>query len=1140
MITLAIKNKNLVSSVTATGKIISYTTVDNRECADFTSQSSISISESLIPYSNKAFTITASFKANKTTTSVQSFIKGSKIPFTITLVKATATTFYVKCATTANGQTRACQSDKAFAYGTWHSFELVLLENVFFFSVDGTPVGRRTFSALPTSAAVSTFVIGNGFTGQLESVTLSNTVSTANTTTEENLAAKGYREKDGKKEDLSYDGIDTGSLTNENVTVVSGSNCSYNRYSKGVIFWSPAYKSVWMSTAIFHRYLTVLESAAIGLPMADEAPADTNGSAYCIFDMGAIFKRGTTTYFMPSGILTEWTNSKAEGNELGFPSSDQYQITVESTNVCYMEFADAYIFEFKAASGLDSIVRLSKVAGEAYLKNYSTLGLIDETFDGYTSTTTLLTSVSRVEYTYIKCSKKVCCIQKKTTDNSTTSSSNVTSFNLSHEFFDYFAKTGGLDYQKKFGDYKYPLAPEKTRSDGISYLNCNGGVIVKYKNGNMYDFSLWKLILIRIAAGAINDGAGDNKAELYIETYLTRNGKKIVDGKRWPDYSKRTDGGTAFDIVYEGSVVDAAHPANTNVYYDLNTLQGEDTINLHIRVYDYDKHTSNDYLGSYTINLDITSGWGLVSDVLSSTQRLSYTKNNSGTSATYTQIYLMNTGKDNKNGYKNIKLDLSFKGKQEKVNVDDYFRKYGFWSIDNYKTESKISRTTFNSTFGAQTGDWYDWILHFWDNIWYEIVSDNFSGKEGQCFGLCTEAIRALNKKSAYTLPLNDWTFTKSRKNEHISSESQVESGFAETIRIKHTFQAGWAHINMLINKCVDGKMLIYSGVYKDIEATLKKDKYCLVNLCDGVSSGHTVLAYKCKDNRIYVADCNYPWWDSKASDKDASYISYNNISKPFHLSISNKNYSICYCTPYSIVSKYPRVPSWWDLTKKLFESVFLIGNFAANNLKEFIIFLATSDCEIESSGSTKFKAFDIPMPSTANGSGIGLKLYFAEANENANISIKNKGIATRSVAMISRKKMSTISITEQNKKFDFVLKGIRKGAPKLNLATSTTASSIKIADSTTLKPVQAFNSASIKKEIVTVKKLKFYLNKKTSTKSEIHCEGCSAITSTSQFIGKFTTPLAATKSARSLAANITGCSKCCSEITANLLKRSL
>ena len=65
-----------------------------------------------------------------------------------------------------------------------------------------------------------------------------------------------------------------------------------------------------------------------------------------------------------------------------------------------------------------------------------------------------------------------------------------------------------------------------------------------------------------------------------------------------------------FDIVYEGKV-SADNPNGVNVSYDTLLIRGGTHIFLNVEVWDFDQYNHDDYIRTYSFDLNINNGWGV-------------------------------------------------------------------------------------------------------------------------------------------------------------------------------------------------------------------------------------------------------------------------------------------------------------------------------------------------------------------------------------------------------------------------------------------------------------------------------------------------------------------------------------------------
>lgn len=1039
----------------------SITTNSSKKVVDLTKNGYVAIPEKSLPVA-KQFYASMSFYIDKSAGSSETLLSFSKIPLKIVLTKKTANTYGITAAMTIGGKSRSFESSLTIATQKWVKLEFILQEKEFVVLVDGKAFGRRYFLDAVSISSSTTTVLKIGTAKiLLETISFDSVIPTSLTSKLDELANSGFGEIDSKCQDLQLAKKNVGSATSSETKFNSSSACCYRKYSNGVIVWSPAYHAVFMSISIFNKYLTLLSKTAIGLPREDETEVSNYKVSYCRFDCGTIFlnKVKNVAYFISANILEAYAEQGLYESKGGLPISDVITLKIDGAQVDYAYFDKFTIIATIIAGGDRNVHCIHSTIASYYISNYSRLscGALLNFYEGYKD--------SRTEVFYLECSKKVICLICSASGTTTNKSYTISkAFEVEKDIFNYLMQHDVINPRKNYGKYKYPKTTSVKTTKGVVYQNCLCGVIAKYSDTVIRGFTDFKIVLNSIKAGSINDGWGDHTAELYIETNIKRNNQNIVSSQRWPEYDKHKHGGSSFSIIYEGSRADSTHPKGTNVYYAFDNMQGEDLIYFHVKVYDWDKCTGNDYLGSYTINFDINTGWGLVKDILSASQRGGFSQNTSYTSAIYSEMYLMSQGSDNRNGLKNIKLTFRVETSHEPVNIDEHFRKYAYWSIDNYSATGSISRSMFNTVFHANSGKWYDWLIHTWDAIWFEIVKANFSGENGQCFGLSNEALHAIHSNSSYTIPLNEWIVANDGKVQtKVGTINDVKSTFGTLIREKHLYQGGWKHVQMVIDKAINGNLLNPTAAFRDIKSILSRDKYCLVNLFG--NGGHTVLAYKYDSNKIYVADCNNPWWQYE-NDKNSSYITLTSdtvkkcklVWKNSNGSEGSKTYNYCYGTPYSVVSSEPRCPSWFGIAAEVLNIAINSGSFIVNNLREFIFMIATGDCDVSVSGSNaKIQAYSLPaFGASAGSSGLPLdfKVLVGTAEGDVNMSIKNPSGKTPKQYIITRKHKYTLEAKKAGESFKISMRNIGRAKPTIEevgvkklSATSSSTSNVKITD---------------------------------------------------------------------------------------------
>ena len=164
------------------------------------------------------------------------------------------------------------------------------------------------------------------------------------------------------------------------------------------------------------------------------------------------------------------------------------------------------------------------------------------------------------------------------------------------------------------GIYGHPVSVVYTTKE-LQFQNFAGGVIVKYKNGTVAGHTKLKFILEHIKqTGAFNDGNGDKNMELYVVVKMLQDRAVLVQSDRWPDDRSRKHGGKEFDIIYEGTI-SADNPKGVNISYNTLLIRGGTNIFLNVEVWDFDQYNHDDYIRTFSFDLNINNGWGVDMDI---------------------------------------------------------------------------------------------------------------------------------------------------------------------------------------------------------------------------------------------------------------------------------------------------------------------------------------------------------------------------------------------------------------------------------------------------------------------------------------------------------------------------------------------
>ncbi len=1147
----------------------------------------IAIEEEALAYNAISYAIKLRFWIDEGAKGHLFLLKGTTLPIWVYLEAGDDTTYRLCTEMIVQGKKRKSTSVITLQKAAWHVFELVLLDGVYYYTINGVLGGRRVFEQTPVAFEVdeqALCFIGfnksgevddtvNPFVGYISEVAYTDRLEREQEALAKQLSAEGYMEIESKYDDLASEGIELGAPTTDDKEVLSDRNMIYQTYRAGVITWTPAYRSVYMSQATFDTYLGLGVKDA-GLPVEDEQYDIQSGIKYCLCSGGVLFQRQgiETILFMRQIFAEEYLRDGWFESVYGLPVGEK-TLEVDDVVISCFECTKRTLFYIGEDISEQCIFSVNNLLMEQYEEGYVRYGLIKGgQITGCTQRDVLDDRVETVSYFYLPCTAYTLCMKEATTRwNSGVEQYQVVFITAMPEtIYSYFVKKDGINKEKNYGEYKYPLGTVKETRSGTVYQAFHKGVIMKPKYKAVTGLINWRATLINIEADTIDDGIGDHTPELYIVVDIVRNGEVIIKQQRWPNYSVARHGHNRFDIIYQGSRVKAECPEGTSVYYDIPNIRPDDVIKLNVGVYDYDSVSRNDFLGRYTFYFDIETGWGLVEDYLKSTPpnllRQGFEGSDNSTQASYIKAYLMREGDDNEGGRDNIQFSFRLNGEQEPYELDSYFRKYGFWSMRNFSFGKQISEACFNRVYHAQTGEWYDHVIHLIDCEWYKLVSRYFSPEEGHCFGLALEALTAINRKSIYSLPLY-------HVQRNASTKADLDKGFCSVIEEKHIYQAGWEHMKMVAMKILKGQCWnpVYS--FEDIRRILDRDKYCLVNLCESDTGGyHTVLGYKYEADRdgqikIFVADSNMPWTvtdpDDKGEYKDCSFITIEEDDDGTYIQLQNhketKRYGYGYGTPYSILEKNPSVPSLWGIIS--FAATVLFVGFTnpvdAVRAIDAVVGFATgsgeviraeSDIPAEHKGitpreksitSTSLRSIDIPCASQGaiqSGDVVRkkrspkLRMMVGRVDNALKLKVRGTEEGTCTQVIVAENQVITVAWqTSPDEIEELTISGLK------NLTPEITMTSGKPVTVSVQSPITKYgqNARSCFKQTSNKALKKYFLNKRAQTNGEheMHVEGCKWTPKADPiYLGAFETEEEALVVAKYFYPSANGCCHCCSK----------
>jgi hypothetical protein len=204
------------------------------------------------------------------------------------------------------------------------------------------------------------------------------------------------------------------------------------------------------------------------------------------------------------------------------------------------------------------------------------------------------------------------------------------------------------------------------------------------------------------------------------------------------------------------------------------------------------------------------------------------------------------------------------------------FRKQYFWPFDNFGTDP-MSDTTFAETF-ADVHEDESALWHPFDQLFYDAVYKTI-GKNGDCFGMCLEALYAIAGRSTMTEPI--YNNPENQYGQDLLSGAKPDPGapsdkpFTDPINIKHGYQVGDRIVFYFLSEFVAGHTHDPVGAFQRSRAAFQAGDRPIISLTQGsgFGGGHAVLPYAWDDAKspwtISVANPNAPY-STVPDDSDA------------------------------------------------------------------------------------------------------------------------------------------------------------------------------------------------------------------------------------------------------------------------------
>jgi hypothetical protein len=412
---------------------------------------------------------------------------------------------------------------------------------------------------------------------------------------------------------------------------------------------------------------------------------------------------------------------------------------------------------------------------------------------------------------------------------------------------------------------------------GVRYNGFQNGVIAWTGRLGAVGIRDLELHLGWVKSGPIDDGIGDSSAELVTYTTVHVNGQALETNVRRPG----GHAGTSYNIDRR---------------YPVPNVRPDTAITFEIKVDDWDKVSSNDYLGTFRRTLDIATMWGLAEDG----------------QGVFIGTPLAHKGGDAPNTG-TVRLDFAVRTTRPSAfDPTKTFREQCWWPFGNPTTPT-LTTQQYADTYrdvGHRT-NWVEKAVHPWDSLFY-LAYKGLAAK-GNCYGMSLEGALAATDRSLYSEPIHRFGFN---------------DGLRSVFNIKHGYQVGDGSVRWILAKLGTLDAIRPRRVYDNVRAAIARRDWPLISMFNLSSfTGHTVLGYECppvpagRPLVIRVADPNAPFGAGGALHP--TYIEIDPAADTFRFVTPNgvKYQStriadllpgtLMFETPVSQVAGPPRTPFW-------------------------------------------------------------------------------------------------------------------------------------------------------------------------------------------------------------------------------------
>ena len=856
---------------------------------------SLKIPESQIKFDGESDYLEFNFRADTPPEAETKIVSGSAIPFTLGYSAGDkGLMLHAQLITDADNKkyVRECESQTPLKYATWYNVKIVFVHDEYFVLIDDKPHLRRIYRGTWRSNAQQNLVFGGGKPAGLHvcDIALSENIFEESSAEqiEKTLGQMNdtdFMEIDSCLRDCALDGIvlqGTGSKV-----TIDGKACTV--YTNGAIVFDYDDKAIYLPLVIYKYYANHIKET--GRPIAYTSytcEEDNNLIQFGLFTNQGVFYNVTKskTTVIGGDILKRFLNCDLKAYKYWYPtytSDFEYQGRNE-----YAGFSTGLVIY-----SVQGQTFLLSAAFHNYLQQDNTLNKTGLPVDDYRVG---VNSKGVGNYEALEC-------QKGTIHSTDT-------------FQNYFT-------DKKLGaPVKLDGEKEVSGLGTIHYYDFENGVIVLYPGQTEpVTHNGLNLRFREVTTGKIDD-AINKTAELYMKLTLYGNGKVLENGT---ELGKKSYSNGSPNYVW------GAEHNN----YKLTPLHGDSSFHIRIKLYDYDPESGADYLGTFDYVYSIANGWGVDEYGGADPQHGIHT------------LIMTDEGKDNENGLGNNKLKLTLSEVYDMPTMLKDIRKNFSLPFCNFKGSYPFDYEKFTNVFtntNKLTLGYLNYILHPLDAIFYGISCIALDG--AKCFGFATSELLALHELGPFCPSLSQYEAAPG----YDGNYGTLQPSLADPICDYYLYQCGWDYIMWRWRKINANEFLIAHSSIQSIIDRLDKESYCVIDIAPASLSGHAVMAYGYKkiksserlangnyklgnleikadyDYLIYVADCNAPYdkyeqadtysviaFEKKNSVKDWVKVYYVRGGSSAQ-EMDYKDYCYIHETPFSILSKPPRVPNLVDI----------------------------------------------------------------------------------------------------------------------------------------------------------------------------------------------------------------------------------